>query len=45
MLYYANTEITQLIAENRKAQGVSVKESDNLPKSSEHPTNEDDNVR
>lgn len=24
---------------------MNVKESDNLPKSSEHPTNEDDNVR
>lgn len=43
--HYVNTEETQLIAELRNAQEVNVNESNNLPKSVEHPTNEDENVR
>lgn len=44
--HYVNTEESQLIAELRNAQEVSVNESNNLPKSPEHPTDtEDENVR
>ena len=45
--YYANTESTQIITEWRNAQGVSVNESNNLPKSPEHlnSNEKDDNVR
>jgi intein/homing endonuclease len=42
--HYVNTEVTQLIAEHRNAQEVSVNESNNLPKSAEHPL-KDENVR
>lgn len=35
--HYVNTEVTQLIAEYRNAQEVNVNESNNPPKSSEHP--------
>lgn len=41
---YVNTEESQLIAELRNAQEVSANESNNLPKSAEHP-NQDENVR
>lgn len=34
--HYVNTEVTQLIAEYRNAQGVNVNESNNPPKSVEH---------
>ena len=43
--HYVNTEVTQLIAEYRNAQKVSVNESNNPSKSVEHPTAEDENVR
>lgn len=43
--YYVNTEVNQLIADHRNAQEVNVNESNNPPKSVEHPTNEDENVR
>lgn len=43
--HYVNTEVSQLIAEHRNAQEVNVNESNNPPKSAEHPTNEDENVR
>lgn len=43
--YYVNTEVTQLIAEYRNAQEVNVNESNNPPKSVEHPSNKDENVR
>ena len=42
--HYVNTEVTQLIAEYRNAQEVNVNESNNPPKSAEHPTDEDENV-
>lgn len=42
--HYVNTEVTQLIVEYRNAQEMSVKESNNSPKSVEHPI-EDENVR
>ena len=42
--HYVNTEVTQLIAEHRNAQKVSVNESNNPSTSSEHPTNEDENI-
>ena len=42
--YYVNTEVSQLIADHRNAQEVNVNESNNLPKSAEHP-NKDENVR
>lgn len=42
---YVNTEESQLIAELRNAQEVNVNESNNLPKSAEHPTSEGENVR
>ena len=43
--YYANTEDVQLIADACNAQEMSVIESNNSPKSSEHPTFEGENVR
>lgn len=43
--HYVNTEVTQLIAENRNAQEVNVSNSNNPSKSPEHPTNEDEDVR
>lgn len=42
---YVNTEETQLIAELRNAQEVNANESNNPPKSAEHPTSEGENVR
>lgn len=42
--HYVNTEVTQLIAEYRNAQKVSVNESNNPSKSVEHPI-QDENVR
>ena len=42
--YYANTEDVQIISDACNAQEVSVKESNNLPTSSEHPTTEDENI-
>lgn len=36
--YYANTEDVQIIADACNAQEMSVKESNNSPTSSEHPT-------
>ena len=42
--YYVNTEVSQLIADHRNAQEVNVNESNNLPKSVEHPL-QDENVR
>lgn len=42
--HYVNTEVTQLIAENRNAQGLSDSNSNNIPKSPEHPK-QDENVR
>lgn len=38
--YYVNTEITQIINEYCNAQEVNVNESNNPPKSSEHPIKE-----
>lgn len=43
--HYVNTEVTQLIAEYRNAQEVNVNESNNPPKSVEHPISKDENVR
>ena len=43
--HYVNTEVSQLIAEYRNAQEVNVNESNNPPKSVEHPTSEGENVR
>ena len=43
--HYVDTEVTQLIAEYRNAQEVNVNESNNPPKSSEHPEIQDENVR
>ena len=43
--HYVNTEVTQLIKEYRNAQEVNVIESNNPPKSVEHPTSEGENVR
>ena len=45
--YYVNTEVTQIISEHCNAQEVSVNESNNLPKSSEHLNSKekDDDVR
>lgn len=42
--YYVNTEVNQLIADHRNAQEVNASESNNPPKSAEHP-NKDENVR
>lgn len=42
--YYVNTEVSQLIADHRNAQEVNVNESNNPPKSVEHPL-QDENVR
>ena len=42
--HYVNTEVTQLITEYRNAQEVNVNESNNPPKSSEHPTLLDENI-
>lgn len=42
--HYVNTEVTQLIAEHRNAQKVSVNESNNPSTSAGHPTNEGENV-
>lgn len=42
--HYVNTEVTQLIAEYRNAQKVSVIDSNNPSKSAEHPK-QDENVR
>lgn len=42
--HYVNTEDLQLITEARNAQEMSVNESNNSPKSSEHPTTEDENI-
>lgn len=42
--YYANTEDAQLIADACNAQEMSVNESNNSPKSSEHPTDEGENI-
>ena len=41
--YYVNTEVNQLIADHRNAQVVSANESNNLPKSAEHPK-QDENI-
>lgn len=41
--HYVNTEVTQLIAEHRNAQEVNVNESNNPPKSAEHPE-QDENI-
>lgn len=38
--YYVNTEVNQLIADHRNAQEVNVNESNNPPKSAEHPIEE-----
>ena len=43
--YYVNTEVTQIIAEYRNAQEVNDNESNNPPKSVEHPTFEGEDVR
>ena len=43
--HYVNTEVTQLIEEYRNAQEVNVIESNNPPKSVEHPIHEGENVR
>ncbi len=43
--HYVNTEVSQLIAEHRNAQEVNVNESNNPPKSTEHPIFQDENVR
>ncbi len=43
--HYVNTEVTQLITEYRNAQEVNVNESNNPPKSSEHPKFQGENVR
>ena len=43
--YYVNTEVSQIISDHRNAQEVNVNESNNPPKSAEHPTVEDENVR
>lgn len=42
--YYANTEDVQLIADACNAQAMNVKESNNLPTSSEHPIIQDENI-
>ena len=42
--HYVNTEVTQLIAEYRNAQEMSVSDSNNSPKSAEH-SNQNENVR
>ena len=42
--HYVNTEVTQLITEYRNAQEVNVNESNNSPTSTEHPTNEGENI-
>lgn len=42
--HYVNTEVTQLITEYRNAQEVNANESNNPPKSSEHPTLLDENI-
>lgn len=42
--YYANTEDVQIITDARNAQEVNDKESNNPPKSAEHPTNEGENI-
>lgn len=42
--YYVNTEVNQIIADYRNAQEVNANESNNPPKSAEHPI-EDENVR
>lgn len=42
--YYVNTEVNQLIADHRNAQEVNASESNNPPKSVEHPS-KDENVR
>lgn len=42
--YYVNTEVSQIITEYRNAQEVNVNESNNPPTSSEHPTNEDEDI-
>lgn len=42
--YYVNTEDLQLIAETCNAQEMSTNESNNSPKSSEHPTDEGENI-
>lgn len=42
--YYANTEDVQLIADACNAQEMSVNESNNSPKSTEHPTQEGENI-
>lgn len=43
--HYVNTEVTQLIAEYRNAQEMSDSDSNNSPKSVEHPIDQDENVR
>ena len=35
--YYVNTEVSQIITDHRNAQEMSVNESNNSPKSMEHP--------
>lgn len=40
--HYVNTEVIQLIAEHRNAQEMRVNESNNSPKSAEHPIQDDD---
>lgn len=42
--HYVNTEDLQLIAETCNAQEMSTNESNNSPKSSEHPTDEGENI-
>lgn len=43
--YYVNTEVSQIISDHRNAQEVNDNESNNPPKSVEHPTSEGENVR
>ena len=42
--YYVNTEVNQIIIDHRNAQEMSDSESNNSPKSAEHPYR-DENVR
>lgn len=42
--YYVNTEVNQIISDHRNAQELSVNESNNIPKSAEHPLYKDENV-
>lgn len=42
--HYVNTEETQFITEFRNAQEVNANESNNLPKSVEHPISQDEDI-